>query len=212
MRAARAWAGVPLSGSDVVWSERRALRERDGLCVSGAELVDGVRVGCGEDEGPYGRRSAAVPSPHGLVDLGLRRGLRAYAVRLPGRRQQAPSDWYGAFAPRDCMAQRALSFLVTADRAARFRSPRRHRPGRLQPPPRRLRRRAGAFPMARLRPRQQAQGDAPRRRRVHPTLPPARAPAPLYPAAPLRIAGQSRARSQARPVSNPARSANPRTS
>ena len=58
-------------------------------------------------------------------------------------------------------------------------------------------------PMARLRPRQQTQDhDAPRRR-VHPTLPPARAPAPLHPAAPLRIARQSRTRSKALPVPNP---------
>ena len=46
-----------------------------------------------------------------------------------------------------------------------------------------------------------AQGDAPRRRRVHPTLPPARALARLHPAASLRLARQSRARSQARLVS-----------
>ena len=83
----------------------------------------------------------------------------------------------------------------------------RHR----QPPPRRLRRRARAFALARLRPRKQAQGDAPRRRRVHPPIPPARAPAPLHPAAPLRIARQSGARSQPRPVPNPARAARSRT-
>ena len=56
----------------------------------------------------------------------------------------------------------------------------------LQSPPRRLRRRTGAVPMARLRPRQQGQGHDPRRRRVHPPIPPARAPARLHSAAPLR--------------------------
>ena len=60
----------------------------------------------------------------------------------------------------------------------------RHR----QPPPRRLRRPAGPILLARLRPRQQGQGDGARRRRVHPPLPPARAPARLHPAVSLRSA------------------------
>ena len=56
------------------------------------------------------------------------------------------------------------------------------------------------FTVARLRRRQQGQGDASRRRRVHPPLPPACAAARLHPAAPLRIARQSFQNRQARPM------------
>ena len=70
--------------------------------------------------------------------------------------------------------------------------------------------RACSVPLARLRPRQQAQGHASRRRRVHPPIPPARAPARIHPAASLRIARQSRARSKARAVPSLARTARPR--
>ena len=76
---------------------------------------------------------------------------------------------------------------------------------------RRLRWRACSLPMARLRSRQQAQGDASRRGRVRPPLPSSCAPAPIHAAAPLRRARQSRARSQARLVPNAAATARPRT-
>ena len=48
--------------------------------------------------------------------------LRACGLRLPGPRQPAPSHWCGAFAPRDCLARRAFSFPVMADRPARYLS------------------------------------------------------------------------------------------
>ena len=51
----------------------------------------------------------------------------------------------------------------------------RYRSAIAELPPRRLRWRACSLPMPRLRSRQQAQGDAPRRRRVHPPISPARA-------------------------------------
>ena len=76
----------------------------------------------------------------------------------------------------------------------------RHR----QPSARRLRWRAGPLPMARLRSREQAQGDAARRRGVRPPLPPACASARIHAAAPLRRARQSGTDSHPRPVPRPA--------
>ena len=76
---------------------------------------------------------------------------------------------------------------------------------------RRLRWRACSLPMARLRSRQQAQGDASRRGRVRPPLPSSCAPAPIHAAAPLRRARQSRTGSQPCPVPSPARPAGCRT-
>ena len=59
----RGCAVVPLRGSCVVWFGPGAVGERDGLSVTGAEVVDGVRVGRAEEPGPQGEAVSRSPEP-----------------------------------------------------------------------------------------------------------------------------------------------------
>ena len=71
-------------------------------------------------------RARGFPATLAGVQLACTYIARAPRLRRagPGATALAVRGRYRAFAPRDCLARRALSFLVTADRGARSHHPR----------------------------------------------------------------------------------------